>query len=139
MRYKTWSRLIHIFGALGNTSALAGWGVTALIDIGTLPNAVSIKFPKVHTAKQDLKPLDWAKSRHPEANISIRTVSHPDLQVLGFWRKLSYGASDSRPQGRLQSCNWIWHGRLYVGAGICVHEQGYNVQLDDFWYLRILD
>ncbi|KDR67045.1 hypothetical protein GALMADRAFT_232263 [Galerina marginata CBS 339.88] len=104
----------EIFEKLGNT----GSAVDRRWNLGVEFMGARHMTPEV-VALRDLKKLDRLTSlRHPDPKLTADLkVDHPELQVLGSWKKV-YVKKKGPMKPRLAFSSFIWNGKLYVGGGL---------------------
>lgn len=132
VRRKTWVRNVHQFTATGNTALAAIYAKHVVVDVGILDDG-ALQVPRLRAMQMEFDPFTFFAHRHPEPNLSVRTVTCPEIQVLGVWDRQRLASGSTKPCGRMWASTWIWRGSLYVVGGTTDKREGSQVVLNDLW------
>ncbi|KAI0798160.1 hypothetical protein C8Q75DRAFT_813978 [Abortiporus biennis] len=71
---------------------------------------------RVNAITDETKITTLCQLRHPDPSISNKlTLTHPNLQVMGSWEKLTIPGD--KIESRMGFAGFVWHRRIYIAGG----------------------
>lgn len=115
LRIKAYLRQAAIFKELGNTAS----AYTCHLAVRDIGNHSALTPSVVELALHECRWEDYWVLRHPDPDTIFRgkqTVSVPELQVRGIWKKLKVGTGKGKPVSRSSMATCIWKGMQHGDA-----------------------